>query len=77
MSETAAEEWWSVDHHKSDRDTHVYCGVCYPQIPDFLIRCAVRIGQPGRPQADADGEPYACEGCDRRAAHPPVTRAVS
>jgi hypothetical protein len=45
-----------VDHFASDRDYHTYCGTCFDQIPDWLIRWSGK----------ATGRLF-CEGCERMA----------
>lgn len=53
--------WYSVDHYKSDIRRHNYCGTCYDQIPDFLVRHANEV----HPTLKNFLHPLTCEGCGR------------
>lgn len=57
------EEWWTADHYKSDSYYHVYCGSCYRQVPDFLIRWSSKMAPP----YISGGEPACCEACQKEA----------
>jgi hypothetical protein len=58
-----AEKWYSVDHYDSDSSYHVYCGICYNQIPAFLIRWDSEI----KPPYIYGGEKAECDGCQKTA----------
>lgn len=58
---TEGQRWYTADHYDTDSEYHTYCGTCFDQIPDWLIRWSSEKKAP----FITGGEPSICDGCGK------------